>query len=166
VSEPAATDNVVVFLSEKEVALARSLLSRLNQRPSQHSEGSTSSGPTYDLSDVAARIYRARRERRHFFSEDLFADPAWDMLLYLYCAEVVGQQLSASSLIHSAAVPHTTGLRWVQALARHSLVDRKRHPTDRRSVIVTLTQEGRARVERYLERAAERFFSSACVNAA
>jgi len=33
-------------------------------------------------------VLRARAARAEFFSEHLFADPAWDMLLSLYSAEI------------------------------------------------------------------------------
>jgi hypothetical protein len=43
-------------------------------------------------------------------SEDLFADPGWDILLDLYAARQEGKQVSVSSLCIAAAVPPTTAL--------------------------------------------------------
>lgn len=155
-SEPAVTDTLVT-LSRQVVALARDLHSRLD--PELPEPDNCSEGQSCCLLEVAARIYGARRLRRHFFTEDLFADPAWDMLLSLYCCESEGEQVSITSLIHAAEIPQTTGYRWVQSLEKCGLITRTPHATDRRRVLVALTEEGRRRVELYLERAGEKHFS-------
>src|SRR3546814_5506642 len=53
-------------------------------------------------SPVTAReirdMLRLRRLRDRFFPGDLFADPAWDMLLDLMAAHLSGQRVSVSSL--------------------------------------------------------------------
>src|SRR4051812_23053389 len=43
-------------------------------------------------------ILRARRLRDRFFEAQLFADPAWDILLELYAAELGRYRTSVSSL--------------------------------------------------------------------
>jgi len=44
------------------------------------------------------QMLRQRRMREHYFPADLFADPAWDMLLDLYAARLERQPVSVSSL--------------------------------------------------------------------
>src|SRR3546814_2986047 len=44
------------------------------------------------------RMLRQRRMREQYFPADLFADPAWDMLLDLYAARLERQPVSVSSL--------------------------------------------------------------------
>jgi hypothetical protein len=58
-------------------------------------------------------IIKKRRLRERFFGAELFADPAWDILLDLKAAGLEGQNVSVSSLCIAAAVPPTTALRWV-----------------------------------------------------
>src|SRR6266542_4180840 len=84
-------------LSEREAAIAARLLSRLVRVPlaKQNPED-------LDLFDLATRIYVGRRERRHFFPEKLFSDPAWDLLLMLYCAEGKHEPMAVSAACYSA----------------------------------------------------------------
>lgn len=96
--------------------------------------------PDRNRADAAwlRRMIRARRLRTHFFRADLFADPAWDMLLDLMAARLEGKKVAVSSLCIAAAVPPTTALRWLGVLNEHSLVVRVADPEDGRRVHVEL----------------------------
>lgn len=83
-------------------------------------------------------IIRARRMRAHFFEEDLFADPAWDMMLDLLQAEIAQLRVPVSSLCIAAAVPATTALRWLKTLVQEGLFVRRADPHDGRRVFVEL----------------------------
>ena len=61
-------------------------------------------------------LLRSRRLRDELFGSDLFADPAWDMLLDLIAARLEHAQVSVSSLCIAASVPPTTALRWLRQL--------------------------------------------------
>ena len=87
-------------------------------------------------------IIRARRCRNHHFSADLFADPAWDMLLELYAAELGQRRMSVTSLCVGAAVPSTTALRWIATLDRKGLIRKSSDPYDGRRVFVRLSSRG------------------------
>jgi hypothetical protein len=106
------------------------------------------------LADTARRIYAARRLRDRFFAAGLFADPAWDMLLGLYIAADEGRDMSISSACASAAVPPTTGLRWLLRLEQERLVRRRPSSRDRRRVLVQLTEDAAERLEQALARIA------------
>ena len=84
---------------------------------------------------------RARRLRDRFFSGDLFADPAWDMLLDLAAARLEGRRVSVSSLCIAAAVPTTTALRWVKTLVDRGLFLRASDPEDARRAFIHLSAE-------------------------
>jgi hypothetical protein len=60
-----------------------------------------------DPAEIRA-VIRARRLRNQFFADELFADPAWDMLLDLFAAGLEKRRVSVSSLCIAAAVPPTT----------------------------------------------------------
>lgn len=163
------SSNIVILLSREEAAAARDIFARLQSSTDDDSTSALSdeSAPGISgLCELAARIYRVRRERRHFFADDLFADPAWDMLLYLYCAQASGKETSVTSLIYSAEIPQSTGLRWVQTLITCGLAARRPHPTDRRRILMTLTEVGLTQVEQYLEHANTRLFQAHRIRAA
>jgi hypothetical protein len=85
---------------------------------------------------------RARRMRAQFFAGELFADPAWDMLLDLFAAELENRQVSVSSLCIAAAVPPTTALRWIGTLHDAGLFERQADPSDRRRAYIGLSAKG------------------------
>jgi DNA-binding MarR family transcriptional regulator len=87
-----------------------------------------------------ARILKARRARAKFFDGNLFADPAWDMLLELYSAELAFKRLSISSLCLASNVPATTALRWIRSLECRGLAERQRDPHDGRRIFIRLTE--------------------------
>lgn len=95
-------------------------------------------------------LLRARRNRGEFFNPDLFADPAWDMLLELQLAEISQRRVSVSKLCMASNSPLTTGLRWISALERKGLVTKFKHPTDGRIVFVRLSDAGRAAMDAFL----------------
>ena len=105
-----------------------------------------------ELVNLACRIYDARRDREKFFDRTLLKDPAWDMLLALYCLPARGEFLSVDGLSHAACVQPTTGLRWQKELTDAGLMERGPHGIDRRKQMVRLTTAGRAVMERYLTR--------------
>src|SRR5438309_11027674 len=83
-------------------------------------------GPVPKISaDTVASAIRARRLRAGYFQEDLFADPAWDMMLDLFHAELTHRRVPVSSLCNAAAVPATTALRWIKTMVDKGLFVRR-----------------------------------------
>ncbi|WP_294391982.1 MarR family winged helix-turn-helix transcriptional regulator [uncultured Sphingomonas sp.] len=83
---------------------------------------------------------RARRMRDQYFTPDLFADPAWDMLLDLMLARLEGRTVAVSSLCIAAAVPPTTALRWIKRLTDEGVFVRTADPRDGRRVFIDLSE--------------------------
>jgi hypothetical protein len=88
---------------------------------------------------LVRQIIRQRRMRDIFFNAELFADPAWDMLLDLTAARVEHVRVSVSSLCIAAAVPPTTALRWINQMVEAGLFERVEDDTDRRRVFIGLS---------------------------
>ena len=86
-------------------------------------------------------LIRVRRMRGQFFTAELFADPAWDMLLDLTAARLEGRAVAVSSLCIAAAVPPTTALRWIKTLTDAKLFARVADSTDGRRVFIELTDQ-------------------------
>lgn len=88
------------------------------------------------------RILKFRDLRASIFNQDdLFADPAWDMLLEIFVADLMQQKMPVSSACLGGRVPATTGLRWLKVLERCGFIYRSADPHDRRRVFVSLTPD-------------------------
>ncbi len=87
------------------------------------------------------RILRQRQQRGRFFDAELFADPAWDMLLDLTAAKVEHKRVSVTSLCIAAGVPPTTALRWIGQLTHAGLFERVEDQSDRRRAFIALTEK-------------------------
>lgn len=99
--------------------------------------------------DAVRAVIRARRLRSRFFEEDLFADPAWDMLLDLLQAEIAQLRVPVSSLCIAAAVPATTALRWLKTMTDKGIFVRRADPHDGRRVFVELSRDASSAMRRY-----------------
>jgi DNA-binding MarR family transcriptional regulator len=102
--------------------------------------------------DVRA-IIRLRRLRDRFFRSDLFADPAWDMLLDLMAARLDGMRVAVSSLCIAAAVPPTTALRWIKTMSDNGMFVRVADPEDGRRVFIELSDSAASGLTAYLRAA-------------
>lgn len=71
--------------------------------------------------DQIASILRIRRRRSETFGEDLFSDPAWDILLELFAARLGNRRLELGDL--DSIAPRSTLARWVAVLEERGLVE-------------------------------------------
>jgi predicted transcriptional regulator len=98
---------------------------------------------------LVRRILRQRQQRGRFFDTDLFADPAWDMLLDLTAAREEDKQVSVTSLCIAAGVPATTALRWIGQMQHAGLFERVEDKADRRRAFIALTAKAADGMARY-----------------
>lgn len=144
-------------LSEEvsRIAAALSRLSSVSAGPPLSPE--TMAPPREDLPSVSAEairgMIRARRMRATYLPADLFADPAWDMLLDLLQAEIVQHRVPVSSLCIAAAVPATTALRWIKSMTDRGLLVRRDDPHDGRRVFIEMAPATSAALRRYFNEA-------------
>ena len=107
-----------------------------------------------DLKGETVRaVIRARRLRARYFDAELFADPAWDMLLELLAAEIAQHRVPVSSLCVAAAVPATTALRWIKTMTDQMLFLRRADPHDGRRIFIELAPEASGAIRRYFAEA-------------
>lgn len=83
-------------------------------------------------------LIRSRRLRDRFFPADMFADPAWDILLDLTAAFLESRSTSVSNLCLAASVPPTTALRWIKSMSDAGLLHRRADDLDGRRILVDL----------------------------
>lgn len=98
---------------------------------------------------LVRRIIQQRQLRARFFDGDLFADPAWDMLLDLTAARAEHQRVSVTSLCIASGVPPTTALRWIGQMSEAGLLERIEDETDRRRAFIQLTDKAADAMARY-----------------
>lgn len=95
------------------------------------------------------RIIGQRQLRARHLAGDLFADPAWDMLLDLTAARAEHTRVSVSSLCIASGVPPTTALRWISLMVNSGLFQRIEDDTDRRRAFIALTDNAANGMARY-----------------
>jgi DNA-binding MarR family transcriptional regulator len=136
-----------------EVSRIAATLARLSTGPTPAPPAVIEAPSAADVPAVAVEtvrsVMRARRLRARYFSEELFADPAWDMLLDLLEAEIAQLRVPVSSLCIAAAVPATTALRWLKTMVSQGLFVRRQDPHDGRRVFVELAPETSNALRRY-----------------
>lgn len=109
-------------------------------------DGSSTSLPDPKL---VRRIIRQRQKRARFFDPDLFADPAWDILLDLTAARAEEIRVSVSSLCIASGVPATTALRWISQMVESGLLVRVEDTQDRRRAFIELSDRAVDGMARY-----------------
>lgn len=98
---------------------------------------------------LVRRIIRQRQLRARFFDAELFADPAWDILLDLTAARAEHRRVSVSSLCIASGVPPTTALRWISQMTEAGLLERVKDDSDRRRAFVGLADRTAEAMARY-----------------
>lgn len=123
--------------------------------PSRGFHGEPEGSVRAPVSVAQVRLHiRHRRLREDYFGPDIFADPAWDMMLDLYAARLERLRVSVSSLCIAAAVPATTALRWIKTLTESGLFERREDPHDGRRIFVALSDQATQAMHRYFHRIA------------
>jgi DNA-binding MarR family transcriptional regulator len=146
-------DNVyrLVSLDERDVDDLHRLLGKLRDRSpvSETPDAEVPDGEELKLEQRARRLLENRRRRIAIFGAQMFAEPAWDMLLLLFLSGR-GRRQTQSSLCELSGASRSTAMRWIEFLAGRGLVRREDHPTDKRHNFVSLTEKGRHLLDLYL----------------
>lgn len=98
---------------------------------------------------LVRRVIRQRQARRQFFDAELFADPAWDILLDLTAARAEHARVSVTSLCIASGVPPTTALRWIAQMTEAGLLERVEDDSDRRRAFIRLSDKAADAMARY-----------------
>lgn len=97
------------------------------------------------------RVLALRGARAKYLGADLFGEPAWDLLLQIYLAELDHVRLSVSSACNRVDVPDSTALRWVTKLIDKGLVRRYDDQFDQRRSFLALTDSGTAAMKALID---------------
>ncbi len=91
-----------------------------------------------------------KRRSRLVSAANLFADPAWFILLDLFVRQHQGLKTSVSSACHASFSPVTTALRHIAILTERNIIQRQYDPVDHRRVYLELTDETNEEIQRIL----------------
>lgn len=120
------------------------LISRSSGKPPQRR-----SRPALPDARLVRQIIQQRSARAKFLDSELFADPAWDMLLDLTAARVEHKRVSVTSLCIASGVPPTTALRWIGQMVEDGLFERVEDDADRRRAFIDLSDKAADAMARY-----------------
>ena len=101
--------------------------------------------------ELVEGIRRACHLRQELLDEELFSDPAWDIMLQLYSAELIEQRLPAAMLRVDAALPATTTRDYLILLEAKGLVVRRTDPLDHRRIFALLTRNARHSMDTFVQ---------------
>jgi DNA repair protein RadC len=106
--------------------------------------------------DRARRTIRRRLLRRQLMgAQELFGEPAWEILLDVFVHECEGKPLAITSTCATAGIPMSSGLRLIQKLCEAGLLRRFPDPFDGRRCFVRLQPAALDRMRAYFSLAVE-----------
>ena len=130
---------------------ARSDPANLSAHISATAEGPDNKGKNQLDTARLLKLLRTRDIKTQYFSDRLFADPAWHMILDLMENHLLQRNVSVSSLYLASGVAAATASRRLDEMVQSQLVERWLDPTDRRRQFVRLTDGTVELVTNYLK---------------
>lgn len=103
-----------------------------------------------ELASFLQGYIRTHERRGRFLDTDLFADPAWGILLDLALARLDNKPLPVSSACVAAGVPMSTALRHIRILVANGYARRWQDPKDRRRDLLMIEDKAMKAVTDYL----------------
>jgi DNA-binding MarR family transcriptional regulator len=98
----------------------------------------------------------ARNVRKELFGQGLSTGHSWEILVDLYAAEGRSENVLVKGVSSGTGIPHSTALRWINALERNGLIRRRKDPRDARRTRLILSSKGRGLMARYMDLLASR----------
>lgn len=107
--------------------------------------------------DHIMSVLLVRHARDDIFGQNLFSDPAWDILLELFGAKLGDRKMTTSELAKAIEAPLSTTRRWIGVLHAHGLIESA--ALDDENGAIELSDEGASRMERLGGRWASAFLA-------
>jgi DNA-binding MarR family transcriptional regulator len=95
-----------------------------------------------EAAEIVSHLIYTRQKREAIFTANLFSDPAWDIMLTLFLAQLRHQSVATSDVSISTSIPLTTTHRWIDTLDQKGWIRRAPDPSDQRRIFVELTARG------------------------
>lgn len=140
----------LIQVDSNEEALLRRLLERVSSMESSGNQSSNAFTPD-SYRALARETLEYRRRRYRYFPRGMLGEPAFDMMLCLYVAEFEQRFVTYRMLAEMADVPFSSAHRWIDFLVGRGFLDRAKHPTDARAIVLALTPQARKSLESLFE---------------
>lgn len=152
------TESVAELIEELTAKLA-ALTDEYAVRIAHASDPSTGGVEPTDsaLVEEAIAVMAERRMRREFLPEEIFHDPAWNILLALFASGAERTPMTVKDVVLQSDAPATTSQRWIDQLHDLNLIDRSTDKEDRRRVKVSLSQSGSNAMKSYFRAVIKRY---------
>ncbi|MDI1296430.1 MAG: ArsR family transcriptional regulator [bacterium] len=109
--------------SQEAIDLVVALQRCLSQVHARQDDPAVLDGKGGEQLATLTRYVEARRVRAVLIGQNLFADPAWDILLLLYKAELEGQALTLEQLSETLRLSMSVTVGQVGVMERRGLLD-------------------------------------------
>jgi hypothetical protein len=103
-----------------------------------------------DLAACANGLLRALAEQPDFGARDILFNPAWQLFLELFVAQLEQRPVPVTNACLSLGTAQTTALRYLTDLERRGLIASVADPADGRRRLLRLTPHVEAELRRYL----------------
>jgi DNA-binding MarR family transcriptional regulator len=130
----------------------RQIQHRLDERVEGSGEEKPPASQAPASKEFVRSVLKLRAARQSIFGSALFGEPAWEVLLELYEAQLTGRTEAISSLCYASGVPTTTALRWIHYLEKEGWIERSADPKDRRRIFLDLSKKGRDALDQLFAR--------------
>lgn len=114
-----------------------------------------SHGSDGDLVALANGLLRALAEQPDFGARDVVFNPAWQLLLELFVAQLEHRPVPVTNACLSLGTAQTTALRYLTDLEKRGLIASLSDPVDGRRRLLRLTPHVESELRRYLRNAVE-----------
>ena len=145
-----------ITLERQDVQTAYRLIEQLNELMAGNGRKGTPEAAKRRY-DLACQIGAARRSRAALFPGELFDEPAWDIMLQLYCLAGRDGVATIYTLGRSTSAPLSTIERWVDYLVERDLVKNEGR-TDNLDREIGLSKNGFVRLDAYFRMLLEHDF--------
>lgn len=152
---PGTETKRLLALSEQVSRVAQSLAELAVGSPGAARGANSNTDELEVAEDSVARVIRARSERALYIPTELFADPAWDMMLHLLHSEIAHRRVSVRNACLASGLPERVAVRWLNTMAEHGLVDVRPDPDNSRGGSVELVPEVSRALRRYFREVVE-----------
>jgi len=137
--DPRRNDQAAIS-SEAATSLTDASSSAIPHRPPSTEGLAPQADDTAILLRASRDIVKTRNRRGQHLRGELFAEPAWDMLLDLFVAHLEGRRVYVTSLCIAANAPTSTALRYIQDMLKNGEILSASDPKDGRRRWLSLAE--------------------------